>query len=237
VNSYASAASRYLLDLHLSSSCSQPYASSCLTLRLASPSTNWNAAAVPPSSDRWASPPGQSRVARARDQPLPQCAQFALAFHSLTRAIFSSPPPLSVLPSFSWKLIDDVSGTKIYLRAETFGSNSNSVFKGEGVVACPPHIAVELLMDSQKKPQYDSIFEGATVLEEITDHIKCQCTCVSAYLALLTRSADPAVMNQGSTRSQAAAAGADQRRQATDLELHGRARARDDGERKVVESI
>lgn len=72
----------------------------------------------------------------------------------------------------SWKLVDDVAGTRIYLRDETFGSHSNSVFKGEGVVACPPHIAVELLMDSQKKPQWDSIFEGAIGIEELTEHIK-----------------------------------------------------------------
>jgi hypothetical protein len=60
--------------------------------------------------------------------------------------------------------------TCFLLQAE--GDDGCATFKGVGVVDATPSACFELLMDSQRKNSYDSIFDAATIIEELGEHIK-----------------------------------------------------------------
>jgi hypothetical protein len=47
-----------------------------------------------------------------------------------------------------------------------------AVFLGQGEVDAPLEVCLELIMDTTKKNQFDSVFEKAILIEEFTDSIK-----------------------------------------------------------------
>jgi len=82
-----------------------------------------------------------------------------------------------------WKLIEMSNGVKIMemdptsklaqsVNASGTLSDHLAAFAGQGIIDAPLIFVLELLMDTQQKSNYDSIFDKAILLEHITDHIK-----------------------------------------------------------------